>query len=218
MVFSDFDGTLRGRNSAYDLSVEIGKGREAKEIYFNIHSKGKEIIKEEKNPIKKLDMLYQEFLQLGAGLLQGVPTSKILQIPYKPTPQLPKIVEVAEKEGSLDIGTLTHQGFVERFIEVNKEQMPACCNIASASKLKENNGFFEGEIERYSGIEAKMHSYRGGSVFANSLSDIGVCVKASESRNSDKIYVIRDNGESLLSENAVLEDFLEKSEIPFSYL
>lgn len=218
MVFSDFDGTLRPKNAAYELAVIAGKEKEAKEFYFNIHSKGKGIIKEEKNPIKKLDVLYQEFLELGSGLLQGISTSIISQIPYKTTSQLPKIVEIAEKEGSLDIGTLTHEGFVEKFIEVNKEELPACCKIVSASKLKENNGFFAGGIERYSGIEAKMHSYRGGSVVANSLSDVGVCIKASESRNGDRIYVIRDDVESAICENAVLEEFLRESKIPFDYL
>ena len=221
MAITDFDGTLRRRNAAYDFAVMVGREKEAKELYFNIHSRGKEIIGEEKNQshlIKKLDMLYQSLLQMGSSLLQGIPTSRISQISYQPTPQLPKIVEIAEKEGSLDIGTLTHEGFAENFIEVNKEKLPACCKIVSASKLKENNGFFTGEIERFSGIETKMHSYRGGSVFANSITDVGICIKASESRNGDKIYVIRDNDESVLSENAVLEDFLEKSEIPFSYL
>jgi hypothetical protein len=217
MAFSDFDGTLRRGNAAYELAVACGREREAKEIYFDIHSKGKDIVRKEKNPIKKLDMLYQSLLQLGSGLLPGVPITKISEIPYKPTPQFLKIGEIAEKEGSLDIGTLTHDRFVERFIEVNKEKLPHCkVDVVSASKLKENNGFFTGEIERFSGIEAKMHRYRGGSVFANSPSDTGVCMKASES--GYPIYVMKDDGESILRENAVLESFLEGRGITFSYL
>jgi hypothetical protein len=219
MVFSDFDGTLRPKNSAYDFSVAVGKEKEAKEIYFDIHSKGREIIRNEKNQshlIKRLDNLYQSLLQLGSNLLQGVPSTRISQISYHPTPIFPKIAELAEKEGCLEIGTLTHEGFVERFIEANKEKMPSNCRIASASKLKEADGFFTGGIERYSGIENKMNSYRGGSVFANSLSDIGVCIKASESRNGDNIYVISDTGETPICENALLEGFLESNRIDFS--
>ena len=217
MVFADFDGTIRPGNAAYEFAAISGKGRKAKELYFTINSKTKEIVKEEKNQshlIKRLDALYESLLKLGASLLQDVPTTRISEIPYQPTPKLLDIVATAEKEGALDIGTLDHEGFVEKFIEVNKEKLPSCCKIVSCSKLGEANGFFNGEIERYSGIEAKMHNYRSGSVYANSLSDIGVCVKANESKSNCKIYVV-DNPESILNENALLEEFLEENGIPF---
>ena len=63
MVFSDFDGTLRCKNSAYDLSVNIGKGKEAKEIYFNIHSKGKDY-KRRKKSNKKIRCALSEILTI----------------------------------------------------------------------------------------------------------------------------------------------------------
>ncbi len=219
MARVDFDGTASPGNKAYEFARHIGKGKEAKDIYSKLSSKCERIVREGKDQsrmISTLDDLYLSTIDEGVKLIRDVPVSRIEEIQYPTTKKFPKIVEMSKKEGSLHIGTLNHEGFVEKFIERNKEMLPCNCKIAVSSKFKEYQGYFTGEIERYSGIESKMNSYDGGIVFANGISDIGVCFKAN--RLCEKIYIVNGAEENILHENILLEETLEKFRVPFSYL
>jgi len=209
MTFSDFDGTICKGNAALELSIAVGRGKEAKEIYFNLNSQSKKIVNETSNYfqlMRKLDKLYEEQLKRGAKLLEGVPVKKTLEISYQPNCKLSKMVEIAKEEGELEIATLTDKIFVENFIEKNKEKLPNC-RIVSFSELEKSNGKFTGKILKYSGVEDKYKAYENGSVFANSIVDIGACIKAFE-RNYN-VYILNDNHENIL-----LVDALKK----FNYL
>ncbi|MEM5782058.1 MAG: hypothetical protein QXD43_02570 [Candidatus Aenigmatarchaeota archaeon] len=213
MVFSDFDGTIREGNAALELSMVIGKGKEAKELYFNLYSKSKKIVNQAENQsqlMKELDALYKKQLENGARLLKGVPVEKTKEISYKPNCKFLKMVEIAKKEGKLEIATLNDKIFVENFIEKNKEKLPEY-KIVSFSELERFNGSFTGRILKYSGIEDKYNAYKTGSVFANSIVDIGSCIKANE-RNYN-VFILNDD-----HENVLLEEALKKFNVPFSYL
>lgn len=213
MVFSDFDGTICEGNAALELSIVIGRGKEAKELYFDLHSKSKKIVSQADNQsqlMKELDALYKKQLENGAKLLKGVPVEKTKEISYEPNCKLSKMIEIAKEEGKLEIATLNDKIFVENFIEKNKEKLPEC-KIVSFSELEKRNGSFTGRILKYSGIEDKYNAYEEGSVFANSIVDIGACIKASE-RNYN-VFILNDNHENILLEKA-----LKKFNVPFSYL
>jgi len=217
MVFANYDDSIRHGNSAFDVGVYVGKKKEAKDLISKFYSKREEIVRETPRSklLEKLDNLYHSLLQKGAKLIEGVPVQKVSEIPHLPAPSLPKIVEVAEKEGCLDIGTLTCERFVEEFRKQNKEKLPSFCRVVSSSKLGTvrigDVEVFTGKISRYSGIQAKGDSYRGGTVFANSIADAVSCLKAWPNY---EIYITKNSNENI-PENGLLEEFLEESGISF---
>jgi hypothetical protein len=219
MAFFNLDNTMIIENSSHEVSRVVGREEDANRILKRISVETPKIIDASETPqqlIKKLDVLYKSALEEGAGFLSGYPASINSKAHYSPHPDLPDMVKVAKREGTFEIGTLAAADFVKEVVRQNREMLPKRYTIASSSDLEKFRGKYTGRILRFRGVEAKMNSYRGGSVFANGLPDVGVCLKASQPEYGAQIYIVEDPQEKISNENHKLEKALDKFGVSYS--
>jgi phosphoserine phosphatase len=203
----DYDGTLNLTESGIELAKIVGKEKEGEKVYSHF------LFETDKNLDDSKDI--QEFIERqrsscckhlkeGAKLLGGSPPSIFLQVPIIPTPHVPKIIDLTNKNGGkIKAISYSDRRIVENYFE--KIKIPCDYEII-CNELEVENGKLTGN---FLNMVSKRKNYNGGDVIGDSSGDIELFYLASQ--KGYKAYLLKNGKKSAQAERC-----LKKFNIPFT--